>query len=172
MDQFLSQYDVAKRYQIDIQAPVEAVYPLIRQLDVSNSALIRWLFRLRGLPQGCLNLEGLTKTGFVILAEKPPREMVLGLAGRFWRLAGDIQHIKAQEFQAFNPPGYAKAAWNFSLHQTEENNTQLSTETRVYCMDERSREKFKKYWMVIGPFSGLIRKEILRTIKRKVNDSL
>lgn len=168
IDKFLTEYDVAKRYQINIQAPAETVYPAVRQLDVGNSALIRWLFRLRGLPQDCLNLEGLAKSGFVILAEESPHEMVLGLVGRFWKLAGGIQNIGAQEFQAFNRPGYAKAVWNFSLHQTEENNTRLSTETRVYCTDERSRGKFKKYWTVVAPFSGLIRKEILKTIKRKV----
>jgi hypothetical protein len=168
IDEFLSQYDVAKRYQIDIQASVEAVYPTVRQLDFGNSALIRWLFKFRGLPQDCSNLEGLKKTGFVILAEEPPREMVLGLVGRFWRLAGDIQNIEVQEFQAFNRPGYAKAVWNFSLQPADENITRLSTETRICCTDKISLRKFRFYWYFIGPFSGFIRKEILKAIKRKV----
>ena len=43
---------------------------------------------------------------------------------------------------------------------------QGKTETRVYCLDEVSRKRFKLYWMLIRPFSGLIRREILQAVKR------
>jgi hypothetical protein len=41
----------------------------------------------------------------------------------------------------------------------------LGTETRVASTDESARRKFSIYWRAIGPFSGLIRKILLRQIK-------
>jgi hypothetical protein len=43
----------------------------------------------------------------------------------------------------------------------------LTTETRIKCLDNESRRSFGFYWMFIQPFSGLIRMEMLRAIKRK-----
>jgi len=45
--------------------------------------------------------------------------------------------------------------------------TRLTTETRIKCLDEDSRSRFGWYWAFIRPFSGLIRMEMLRAIKRK-----
>ena len=49
--------------------------------------------------------------------------------------------------------------------------TLLATETRVLCLDTASRRRFRLYWTLIGPFSGLIRKDILRSIKRQAEFS-
>ena len=39
---------------------------------------------------------------------------------------------------------------------------QLSTETRIAAVDERARRAFGRYWRVVGPFSGVIRRRWLR----------
>lgn len=168
IDEYLPQYDAVKRHCIEITAPAEKVYAAARALEVRSSPVIRGLFRLRGLPGQCLSLEGLLNTGFIILGEDPPRELLLGLVGRFWRFSGDLQLVQESQYREFNRPGYAKAAWNFSLDPVNEKVTRLSTETRVLCTDKKSRWKFRIYWTFIRPFSGLIRKEILRAIKRNV----
>jgi hypothetical protein len=38
----------------------------------------------------------------------------------------------------------------------------LTTETRVRCTDPAIRRAFLRYWRVIRPFSGLVRREALR----------
>jgi hypothetical protein len=43
----------------------------------------------------------------------------------------------------------------------------LSTETRVLCTDSRSRALFRLYWLVVGPFSRLVRDDWLRAIARR-----
>jgi hypothetical protein len=140
------------------------------------------LFWLRGLPallspnsepEGTpdLTLEGLLQSGFILLAENPPHELVFGTVGQFWTPTGesdDVPDVDAAGFQDFDQPGYAKAAANFSLVQQSDGVTRLATETRVRCPDEASRKKFRLYWTLIGPFSGLIRKEMLRLVKREV----
>ena len=108
---------------------------------------------------------------FALLGERPNRELVLGLVGRFWATSGDLQRLDAGEFRDFGRPGYAKAAWNFSVEEQHDGTTLLTTETRVLCLDTASRRRFRLYWTLIGPFSGLIRKDILRSIKRQAEFS-
>lgn len=102
----------------------------------------------------------------MLLDEKPNEEIVIGVVGKFWQLTGNIQHIPPDRFVKFEENGFAKAAWNFSLRSEATNKSILTTETRIRCTDESSRRKFKRYWAFIGPFSGIIRKEMLRVIKR------
>jgi hypothetical protein len=77
-----------------------------------------------------------------------------------------MKKIDAGTFKNFNVAGYAKAVWNFALRQ-EGSAVHLTTETRIKCTDASSRRWFGLYWTVVGPFSGLIRMEMLRAIKRK-----
>jgi hypothetical protein len=179
IDEFLPVYDTVARHQIDIHSSAERVYAAARKLDLRGSAWIRWLFRLRGIPalffsrvqsrqKGLgLTLEGLLKNGFILLDESPPAEIVLGLVGKFWTSSGCIQRLDAAGFSNFTMPNYAKAVWNFSLAPQADGITRLFTETRVLCLDEASRRRFRLYWTFIRPFSGVIRMEALRAIKRQ-----
>lgn len=45
--------------------------------------------------------------------------------------------------------------------------TLLATETRVFLTDERSRRRFAAYWLVVRPFSGLVRRSWLAAAKRR-----
>ena len=97
--------------------------------------------------------------------ERPGEELLLGVVGRFWRPTGDLVHLTADEVRAFDRPGYAVGAWDFTLAE-EGDAVRLATETRVRCTDEASRRSFRRYWTVVGPFSALIRREMLRSIRR------
>ena len=181
IDDFLYTYDATEQHHLDIQARVENVYAAVRELDVSPSKLVRALFRLRGLPalfssrhkrgDGLgLNMQGLLNSGFVLLGETPPHEIALGLIGKFWTTSGCIQKLDAAGFQNFSTPGFAKAVWNFSLESRTAGVTRLRTETRILCLDAASRRRFRFYWLFIRPFSGLVRMEALRAIKRQAEN--
>jgi hypothetical protein len=47
----------------------------------------------------------------------------------------------------------------------------LATETRVWAADPSSRRRFRRYWLVIRPCSGLIRRVWLRAIKRRAESA-
>ena len=168
--------DVSEYHETTVRAPIEKVYDALRTANLGDSPIIRLLLRLRGLPAirkvGAhkrnlkLNLDAIIKGGFVLLGENPPNEIALGLVGRFWTLSGSRCRVNAEEFTAFEMPGYAKAVWNFSLVEESAQLTRLATETRVRCLDDASRWRFRLYWALIAPFSGLIRREALRTIRR------
>ncbi|HEX8672941.1 MAG TPA: hypothetical protein VF710_13685 [Longimicrobium sp.] len=176
IDRFLPAAEVSSRYEVEVRAPAERVWTTARSLDLSGSTVVRALFALRSLPgilsrksaarRGLgLDMDGLLKTGFVILAEAPGDEIVLGLVGRFWTLDGGIIRVDPADFAAFDRPGFAVAAWNFTLRGPAAGPVVLATETRVRLTDPPSRRRFRAYWTIVGPFSGLIRREVLRTIR-------
>jgi hypothetical protein len=167
IDQFLPRYDVSAQYQIDVHAPLERVYSAARYLDMTDSWIVRWLYRLRGLPESSLTLDGMLKWGFVLLADSPSQEIVFGLIGRFWTPTAQIQHVTADTFVGFNQQGFAKVAGNIALVSLDDKNVRVTTETRIYSLDKASRCKFRWYWFLIGSFSGIIRKEWLHLIKRR-----
>ena len=128
--------------------------------------MIRLLFALRGLPRRQpLILQDLSTSGFVVLGEDPGTEIVLGVTGRFWRARGGLRRVGPDEFASFTEPGYAKAAWNFGVEPTDDGRSIVSTETRVTTTDPASRQAFRFYWRLVGPFSGLIRRRALALIK-------
>lgn len=178
IDEFLPRYDFDEKHEINIRASAEKVYAALNSFDFNDSAVIRWLFWLRGLASGnggasseSSNLRDMTRSNFIILGEKPNEEIVLGLAGKFWALSGDLQKLKAEEFLAFEKEGYAKAVWNFALSEAGEAETCLKTETRVRCLGAAGHESFRFYWMFVKPFSGWIRQEMLRLVKRKAEEA-
>jgi hypothetical protein len=53
------------------------------------------------------------------------------------------------------------------VREDDRGRTVLTTETRVACGDPASRAKFRAYWTVVRPFSGLIRILMLRAVRRE-----
>lgn len=172
LDNFLPTYDVHARYQALLSAPAEQVYPLARDLDWSRSPLVRLLVRLRGLGRGKVepSRENTQKPGFNILGEEPGRELVVGLVGRFWLPSAEVRRVSPAGFMDFDQLGCAKMAMNFLAEPAPGGGCRLSTETRVLCLGPQARRYFRLYWALIGPFSGLIRKEALRLVRRQLDD--
>lgn len=168
IDQALPRYDEREYHQIEIEGNPTRVYESVRALDFSDSVIIRTLFRLRGLPATSTNLEGLQRVGFLLVAEAPNEEFVLGLVGKFWTLRAQILKLDAVQYSEFTQRGYAKLAWNFAIRESAPGLLMLSTETRIVCTDDQSKSRFKLYWSLIGRFSGLTRREMLRSVKRKI----
>ena len=171
IDDYLPNFDFNERHDVLINASAASVYRAAWDVKFGRSFLIKLLVRIRGMSPDNFSLSEIEQTDFKTLAEKPDEELVLGLIGRPWTLAGDLQKIRSPEaFLSFETPGFMKAAWNFSLKE-EGKSTRLSTETRVRCLGDSSRARFGLYWMLIRPFSGLIRMEMLRLIKQQAESA-
>lgn len=183
IDQFLPRFDAVESHMTIVRAPADQVWAAIRSADFGSNGIVRALFAIRALPaflttprealsrartpvHAPLTLDAALSHGFIILGEEPGRELLLGTAGRFWGARGALCHIDAATFTTFNEPGAAQAAWNFEVRHLVGNRTVLTTETRVRCVDASGRWRFRLYWALIRPFSGLIRLLMLRAIKR------
>ena len=167
IDEFLPNYHFSERHEVEINAPAATVYASVMACDLTQSLIVKWLFQLRRLPWDDVTLDALEKIGFRTLSTHRDREVVMGLVGRFWTLSGGILTIDPDEFVSFDAPGYAKAAFNFRAQPRSNGRTGLTTETRIWCTSSRSKMLFGFYWAGIRPFSGMIRREWLRTVKRR-----
>ena len=177
LDEYLPYYDVSEYHQTLVHGKAEQVYKAIRDADLTDSGLTRFLFRMRSLPGRLINretgrtfdsgtIEGLCQRGFMLLAENPPQEMVLGAIGRFWKPNPRFIEIESESFRFYNRPGFAKVGWDLALNKARTGEVRLSTETRVRCLGLAARIRFIPYWLMIRPFSGLIRRQLLTEIKR------
>lgn len=66
-------------------------------------------------------------------------------------------------FRAHTAPGGTKVAFGVRYAGGV-----LSTETRVVGADEQARRAFRRYWAVVRLPSGLVRRELLRAVRRRV----
>jgi hypothetical protein len=71
IDEFMSDYDVVERHEINISASAGQVYAAVRALDLSGSAIIRSLFWLLGiLPRQVMpKLPGISCSPRKLMAE-------------------------------------------------------------------------------------------------------
>jgi hypothetical protein len=179
IDDFCPTYDFVERHSIVISGSPDQAYAALMRADLSSSILVRALLFLRGIPgritrdPDCardsrqprqLTVAGMAAAGFTLLAESAPREIVFGLRGRFWKPSGGVSRTSKEAFFDPLPAEVALAIWNFSTSH-HPNGSLLSTETRILCGSAAVRKKFRRYWMLIRPFSGLIRREILRSVR-------
>ena len=184
IDEFLPVYAVVERHAIDVDAAPDAVYRAIRSADLAGSRAVRLLLALRALPaallaggaglaslrqraRGPMTLDHFQRHGFVVLAERAPQELLIGLVGAFWTPGGGLCATDADGFRGAQPPGTARAAWNFVVQPRDTGGTRLSTETRVAPADPASARRFRAYWFVVRPWSGLTRRCMLRAIREE-----
>lgn len=147
--------------------------------EISFFRVLTWIRRLgRPGPESILNaperlpvLEVATRTSFLLLAEEPGREIVVGtvvLAPPGTPFSGERT---PERFRALEAPGFAKATMNFLVEDRGGDTCVLTTETRVHATDDSSRRRFAAYWRVIYPGSALIRRMWLRAIRLRAEAS-
>ena len=169
LDNYLKRYHFKEYHEIVIDGACADVYPVLKEIDFTDSRIIYLLFWLRGFRVRSGTLRDFIKMGFILLEEKEEEEIVLGFLGG----AGGFLKVSTPEFERAGEgdrkKGIVKGAWNFSTTQMPGNRTRLSTETRVLCTGRRAKVIFSIYWFFISPFSRWIRRIILRMIKRKMD---
>ena len=180
IDAFLPEFDFNEVHSTEVDAPVESVYASLMAADLRRPFIIRLLTTLRSLPSRLSGLppehEPVTLrtahvAGFTLLGEEPPREVVVGTEGRFWHLVPDMCAADEVAFDRPVPTGVARAVWNFTVEPRGDFRSSLRTETRIKCGDEDSRRRFARYWRLVRPGSGLIRRAILAQVASEVRAS-
>jgi hypothetical protein len=178
--ELLPEYDFNEVHACSVAAPGARVYEAVKAATAGEMPLVRALFAVRSLPAMLRGRGGLPRAkdeslyeqmvrfGFTVLADDPGRELVVGIVGQPWKLDGGkrARIEDAADFLAFTEPGFVKAAMSFEVDE-QAGATRLRTETRVYATDPLARRGFARYWRVIRPGSGAIRRSWLRAAKRR-----
>jgi len=176
LDDFAPKWQFREVHAIAALATPERAYRAVETVTAREIRMFRaltWFRRLgRVGPESILNappdepiLEVATRSGFILLAAEPPREMVVGTL--VITPPGAARLTAARQFRDLEEPGYAKAVMNFRIDRAGLAMCVVTTETRVYATDPRTRRKFAIYWWTIRPGSGLIRRMWLRAIRRR-----
>ena len=180
LDQLLPRFDFSERHRRDVAAPPDRVWAAIEAVSLREMPLTYGLMAIRSVPERLRGRPGLPSEldravlgqmiefGFARMASEAPRELVTTVVAGVAVGPGDLVDVSdADEFVAFETPGYIKAAMNFHLRELGDGRTRLETETRVEPTDERSRRRFRLYWLAIRAGSGAIRRDWLRAIARR-----
>ena len=154
-------YHHHERHSIRVSATPERALAAAREVRVEDMSGVRLLFKLRGLRAASQGPAwgALLAQGFQTLGED-----TLVLVGRPWTAGGNLRRV--DDFVAFGEPGYAKMAMDMRA-VPDGDGALLETETRIYLTDASARRRFRAYWLVIRPFSGLVRRSWLQAAKRR-----
>jgi hypothetical protein len=175
LDRFLPNYDVIERHQIRVGAPAAITLAAARELDLTASPAIRAIFRAREVILGAAPDEhsqprGLIRQvqslGWLVLAERPDREIVVGAVTRPWEPNVTFRGVSPEEFAAFDEPDYVKIVWNLRTDPFGACESLFRTETRATATDAAARAKFRWYWSCFSPGIKLIRWLSLSPLKR------
>jgi len=63
-----------------------------------------------------------------------------------------------------NPVGYVKVAFNIRVEPYGTGRSLITTEKRTAATVSTSLHHFARYWILVGPFSALIRRLMLRMV--------
>jgi hypothetical protein len=173
LDEFLPLYEFSERHERVIPAPMAAVRTATETWEPRESLLWRTLLVARGLgaPKGTLR-EWAERMGFLCLAETED-EVVYGQAGRFWSLnerGALVSPRTVEEFRAIDDARVAVAAMSLGVESLGPERTRVVTETRVHALGPAAKRWFRVYWLLIRPFSGLLRRAMLNGIAKRARE--
>ena len=152
----LPQYHHRERHSIAVDAPAERALAAAREVRLEDMPAVRTLVRLRGMrPQPGSLWDAMRRSSFRVRDDD-----TLVAVGRPWQLRGGM--LEVDDFAGFTEPGYAKMAVDLRFADGH-----LVTETRVFLTSTAARRRFRAYWLVVRPFSGLTRLVWLRAAKRR-----
>jgi hypothetical protein len=153
LDEIVPRWQFDERHEIRINAPPDRIFAAIRDVTPREIRFFDTLTAIRRIGgdgrESIINAPGdepilavATRTGFRMMVDDAPRELVFGT-----RVA----------------PG-SFAVMNFRV----ESDGRLTTETRVALAPSAlTRRIFAVYWRIIRPGSGIIRRGWLEAIKRR-----
>jgi len=166
LDRLLPRYQFVERHCITVRAGLAATFATVETVDLSDSTIAKTFIALWRIPARLfinpLPERSMTVQDFIPLLREPPRDLVRGLVTgvpkRTWT---------ADEFAVHDQPGF-KLAWGFCVTDLGDGRCRVDTETRVLCCDAKTKRWFNLYWLVIRIPSGIIRLDMLRIIKQRV----
>src|SRR5262249_38479367 len=162
-DEFVPVWQFHEVHTLSIAAPPARVFNAIRRVRADEIQLFRtltWIRRGgRRLPESILNagsrdslIDVATRSGFVRLADDPPRESVTGTV--IVAPPGTRGALTPEVFRERLPPGFVLAAMNFVVRPDGPGGSFVSTETRVVANSLGARRRFAAYWRLIYPGSA------------------
>ena len=162
LDEFLPDFDVNERHARVVAAAPEEALAAALAVRAGSDPWTRLLLLARGMRRrGGSMREFFSAHGFEVLLDDPT-EFVAGVAGAPWRPRGGLRRWSEAG------PGMVRMAFELRA-DPHPDGARLLTETRVAAVDDAARRAFRRYWLVVGPFSSLIRRRWLEAASRAID---
>ncbi len=184
LDAFVPTWQFGEFHELRVNAPPARVYAAIQAVRADDITLFRTLTSIRRLgrpaPESILApsqrpiIEVATTTGFLRLADEPPRELLLGIVIVVDPVERAMKADALRRPETFTPPhlsGLCLVGMNFLIRPDGTGGSVLSTETRVFATDAAAHRAFATYWRTIYPGSAIIRRMWLRAIRQRAEQS-
>lgn len=165
LDQLAPVFQFREYHSILVNAPGDRAYSAIRTVAPEEIRFFRALTSIRFGKLLAADrrpvLDSFTGGWFLMLADNPGREIVIGHAGN-----GRGRSTRTVEgFKALKDAPFLKVAMSFRIEDVDATHCTVATETRVYACGTHVLRGFAAYWRMIYPGSVLIRRMWLRAIK-------
>jgi hypothetical protein len=191
LDLYMPEYEVADRHHIVVAAPAETTFAAAREMNMSQPAIARAIFKTRELVLGCAAamakgefvtcsqtrnqqqetpqqkefVAEMKALGWGVLAEIPAREIVLAALTQPWVANPVFRAVRPEKFAAFQEPGYVKIVFTLRADPVSGSESVARTETRAATTDPVARARFRRYWALVSPGVILIRRSLLLSVK-------
>ena len=182
--ELMPNYSLRQVDHVAVAAEPPQAYAVARNVEMYRVPFVRRLFWLRTLPERIAHwLRGKSQelnrssridditgagSGFLLLGERPDREVVVGSVGKFWQPTIEFVPVTPAEFRTFERPGYGKLAWCIRVDPRIGGGSWITIELRVGATDVMSLSRFRRYWWLIGRFSHAIRHGVLRLLVQEL----
>lgn len=169
LEQALPVYDFHERHIRVIQASPDDVWRALTAVSLADLRCARPLVALRHLGQnaGTGSKPLMTSGPLHLMETRAPGYALAGAIARPWKRRPEHRAPGTlAEFRMFTEPGWTTYLTDFELVRTSDGGTELSTETRGRSTSRDARRRFALYWLLIRPWSGLIRRELLAAVDR------
>ena len=174
LDDIMPEYQFFERHSARIHARSELVMQAIRQSTFGDMKSLITLLKIRGAAlrihdsgdflQDKRVLDAFSESGY--LSGGSEHEIVM--FGVWNARANRRPEVRtSQEFAAYREQGAVKMAYDFNVEDTGGGWSTISTETRVLALDKLTRRGMGRYWRLIVPGSGLLRRQWLEGIKKR-----
>jgi hypothetical protein len=178
LDQAMPEYQWVERHSARVHARPEQVMEAVRHSTLGDMRSLDTLIKIRAAvlraPAPAVGtwrekpvLDAFAAAGI----ESGEHELVV-----FW--AANLREMRrpdlrtAQELVAYREPGSVKIAFDFEAEPAGDGWSTVSTETRVLSLDEATGRGMGRYWRLIVPGSGLLRRQWLDAIRRRAEATL
>lgn len=166
INKYLPKCTFAETHSVEVKAPQVKCYREMLKLDLSKIWIVNMLFKLRRLPVKAQRLSEFTrKMNFTLLEENPFSEFIFGFGVNN---KGIDKITDRQEFITNDFRWFQKVVWSFEFMPLAGDQTKITTITRVRSYTKEAKARFSNYWFFVRPFSGLIRKAMLKKLKQNM----
>ncbi len=178
LDAVMPEYQFGERHSARVHARPEQVMQAVRQSTFGDMRSLPTLLRIRAAAfrihdtgYSLLDkrvVDAFSESGYALGGGE--REIVM-CGGANLRAKRPLEVHTLQECAAFQEQGAVKMAFDFNVKDAGGGWSTISTETRVLATDDLTRRGMGRYWRLIVPGSGLLRRQWLDGIKQRAESA-